>query len=40
MAIHHMNLIAQMMTNKPKALCLYNYEGKNPARRKINPGSC
>jgi hypothetical protein len=24
-----MNLIAQMMTNKPKALCLYNYDGKN-----------
>jgi hypothetical protein len=23
-----MNLIAQMMTKKPKALCLYNYEGK------------
>jgi hypothetical protein len=29
-----MNLIAQMMTNKPKPLCLYNYEGKTlPAEK-------
>jgi len=28
MAHSHMNLIARMMTNIPKALFMYNYEGK------------